>query len=189
MSLVHWPADTGTGRPRAVQQFAALPWRVNRHGAAKALLVTSRHCGSWVTPKGWQMLGRTPVQSATHRAFKQAGVVGDAAPEPIGGYRYFRQCDDGTLEPVEVTVFRLHVRGTLVNWPQGDQRKRRWWPVSQAWEAVREPGLAGFLKSLANAGTSEPAACGHAAEQAKRAKMPEARELGPAVPMQMSGGY
>jgi hypothetical protein len=38
----------------AVQQYGSLPWRVSRKGIMRVLLVTSRRCGRWMLPKGWQ---------------------------------------------------------------------------------------------------------------------------------------
>jgi predicted NUDIX family NTP pyrophosphohydrolase len=137
--------------PRAIavaQQYAALPWRISQQGRLEVLLVTSRRRGRWTVPKGWQVKGRSPVQSAEREAFDEAGVVGQSGSDSIGSYRYSRQLDDVSAEPRNVTVFGLHVRGTLLNWPESGQRKRQWWPIDEACVVVGEPGLAELLKGL-----------------------------------------
>ncbi|WP_202306059.1 NUDIX hydrolase [Mesorhizobium sp. L-8-10] len=136
------------GMHEIAQQYAALPWRMSRDGFLEVLLVTSRRRGRWIVPKGWQVAGCTPLQSAECEAFEEAGVVGRAGPEPIGNYRCSRPREDGSREPRYVTVFGLHVRRTLVNWPEKGQRKRRWWPIGEACDAVGEPGLAELLRCL-----------------------------------------
>jgi 8-oxo-dGTP pyrophosphatase MutT (NUDIX family) len=100
----------------AVQQYGSLPWRVSRKGIMKVLLVTSRRCGRWMLPKGWQIKDCSPVTSAAREAFEEAGVIGPPGSEPIGSYRYVRLNDDGSVEPRNVTVFDVLVRGTLLTW-------------------------------------------------------------------------
>ena len=136
-----------TEQPGIAKQYAAIPWRM-RGGFLEVMLVTSRRRGRWIVPKGWQAKGLTPLQSAEREAFEEAGVIGRVGPEPIGSYRYSWPREDGSSEPRHVTVFGLHVLGTLVNWPERDQRKRLWWPLDAACDAVGEPALAELLGSL-----------------------------------------
>lgn len=131
-----------------LQQYAALPWRMNRDGFLEVLLVTSRRRGRWTVPKGWQVKHRSASQSAETEAFEEAGVIGQVGSEPIGSYLYSKRRDDGSFESRSVTIFGLHVQGTLHNWPEKSARKRRWMPVIEACGAVGEPTLAEFLRAL-----------------------------------------
>ncbi|MDQ2705331.1 MAG: NUDIX hydrolase [Pseudomonadota bacterium] len=135
------------GRGRPARQYAAMPWRM-KGGFLEVMLVTSRRRGRWIVPKGWPAKGRSPSQSAEREAFEEAGVIGRVGDEPIGSYFYAWPRDDGSSEPRHVTVFDLHVLGTLVDWPEKGQRKRLWRRLDAACEVVDEPGLAELLESL-----------------------------------------
>src|SRR5690606_4821481 len=80
------------------EQYAALPWRVGRHGGIEILLVTSRQRGRWIVPKGWQATGLSPSRSAAREAFEEAGVIGPIGPDPIGSYRYAKLLEHGRVE-------------------------------------------------------------------------------------------
>lgn len=138
-----------TGQPDVARQYAAVPWRM-RGGFLEVMLVTSRRRGRWIVPKGWRVKGRSPSESAEREAFEEAGVIGHVGTEPIGSYHYSWPGEDGSRELRHVTVFGLHVLGTLVDWPEKGQRKRMWWPLDAACEAVAEPGLAELLRSLSS---------------------------------------
>ena len=147
MSRAQKQSAHATAQPGVARQYAAVPWRM-RGGFLEVMLVTSRRRGRWIVPKGWQVKGRTPSESAEREAFEEAGVIGRVGPEPIGTYRYSWPREDGSRMPRHVTVFGLHVLGTLVSWPEKGQRKRLWWSLDAACDVVGEPGLAEVLRSL-----------------------------------------
>ncbi|QPC92978.1 NUDIX hydrolase [Mesorhizobium sp. INR15] len=131
-----------------LQQYAALPWRVNQEGFLEVLLVTSRRRHRWTVPKGWQVKHRSASQSAETEAFEEAGVIGLIGPQPIGSYLYSKRRDDGSFEPCSVTIFGLYVQAELHTWPERSMRKRRWLSAAAACDVVGEPTLAEFLKTL-----------------------------------------
>ncbi|QPC85867.1 NUDIX hydrolase [Mesorhizobium sp. NBSH29] len=148
-ALLTQKAGMSSAEPASdLQQYAALPWRIDRDGFLEVLLVTSRRRGRWTVPKGWQMKQRSGSQSAETEAFEEAGVVGRIDDKPIGSFRYSKRRDDGTFDPCFVTIFGLHVQGTLHSWPEKSQRKRRWMKIAQACEVAGEPTLAAFLGTL-----------------------------------------
>jgi 8-oxo-dGTP pyrophosphatase MutT (NUDIX family) len=160
------------GQSGIAKQYAAVPWRM-RDGFLEVMLVTSRRRGRWIVPKGWQVAGCTPSQSAEREAFEEAGVIGRAASEPIGSYRYSRPRDDGSLEQRHVTVFGLYVLETLLNWLEKGQRKRQWWPIAEACEVVDEPGLAELLKTLTSGSRkARPSASSDSAGRELRQRVP-----------------
>lgn len=127
-------------------QFAALPYRVIE-GRVEVLLVTSRETRRWVIPKGWPMRGKQPHQAAAREAFEEAGVKGDAAPEAIGGFTYWKKLRRNRLL-CTVEVFAMTVSAELKVWPERRQRKRRWFPAAEAAEQVEEPGLAALIRDV-----------------------------------------
>lgn len=134
-----------------VQQYGALPWRKDRHGNLRVLLVTSRGRGRWIVPKGWPMKDRAPYLAAALEAFEEAGVVGEVVSQPIGIYATSSLEDDDELRGRSVTLYPLKVVGTLTNWPERAQRKRKWFGLAEAAEMVSDPGLAEILSELADA--------------------------------------
>lgn len=138
----------GPGCDAVRRQYGALPFRKDRFGGIEILLVTSRRRGRWIVPKGWPVKGRTGFLSAAVEAFEEAGVVGQIYPRPVGRYHYVKRRSDGALQRHRVTLFALRVRGTLINWPERGQRRRRWMRLDEATRLVAEPELAGVLRAI-----------------------------------------
>ena len=138
-------ATAAAGDAVALRQYGALPWRLGRSSALEVLLVTSRRRGRWIVPKGWPVKGRSAAQSAAREAFEEAGVIGRACPVPVGDYVYDKVGQDGMVEPCRVTLFSLHVRGTLTNWRERGQRERRWCSAEDAPDMVAEPELSRLM--------------------------------------------
>ena len=108
-----------------------------------------RDTGRWVLPKGWAEKGLMGSELAAKEAYEEAGIVGEAAPEPVGSYRYLKQLAKGRALECEVTVFPLWVDRLLEDWPERGQRMRRWFTLAQAALEVREGELAMLLLRLA----------------------------------------
>ncbi|WP_159952344.1 NUDIX hydrolase [Rhizobium sp. 18065] len=136
-------------QPGVVHQFGALPWRRDRQGNVRILMITSRRRGRWIVPKGSLINGRTPAQSAAREAFEEAGVFGDMHPAPIGSYIHGRDLEDGCKPLFRVTLFALRVRATLLQWPEKHQRTRSWQSLSETVEKASEPDFARLLQSAA----------------------------------------
>lgn len=112
------------------------------------MLITTRRTGRWILPRGWPVKGKTPAQTATQEAFEEAGVVGGVDPRPLGGYQYVKTLPDGSHQDCLVTLFSLHVRGTLVQWPERNERKRRWHDLAQASKVAADQQLAELLATI-----------------------------------------
>ncbi|MGH8628334.1 MAG: NUDIX hydrolase, partial [Gammaproteobacteria bacterium] len=107
------------------------------------LLVSSRGGARWVVPKGVVEIGMSPVESACKEAYEEGGVRGNASEAPIGEYTYEKWGGDCT-----VSVYLLRVSEVLDDWPESDERTRRWVSIGEASEAVREPGLRAMIGRL-----------------------------------------
>lgn len=130
------------------QQYGVLPWRKDRRGSVQVLLITSRGRGRWIVPKGWRAKGRPPYLSAAMEAFEEAGVIGEVLSHPFASYDYVKEDEDGGKRRRRVTLFSLRVVGTLTNWPERGQRKRRWFSLSMAADTVADPELAGIIHAI-----------------------------------------
>lgn len=126
-------------------QFGVLPWRINGAGKISILLVTSRRRQRWIIPKGWPLKNKAPGVAAAQEAFEEAGIIGDIYPQPITDYRYMKLMEDGSNEECLVTVFSMKVYGTLINWKEQRERKRRWFSVEEASQRLDDQELAEFV--------------------------------------------
>ncbi|MBU8537547.1 NUDIX hydrolase [Falsiroseomonas tokyonensis] len=130
------------------RQCAALPL-TGTGPALRVVLVTSRETRRWVIPKGWIEPGEQPHRSAAREAFEEAGILGEADPDPIGQFAYAKRKAGGVLLPCEVLVFRLRVARLLHDWPERRERERRLVTPAAAAGLVAEPELAALLRGIA----------------------------------------
>lgn len=142
-------AATPAAAGDALRQYGAIPWRKDRRGRMRVLLVTSRGRGRWIVPKGWPAADRPPYLSAAMEAFEEAGVIGDIMTHPLAGYHYVKEAADGSLQQRHVTLYGLRVRGTLTNWPERAERRRRWFDPEEAAGAVDNAQLAQAIRAIA----------------------------------------
>jgi len=129
-------------------QLAVIPF-IMHQGQPLILMVTSRETRRWIVPKGWQEKKVKDCDQAAREAFEEAGVIGVISDKPIGGYRYDKRLKDGRLKPLDVSVYALSVEELLDDWPEMEERERRWMTPAQAAMAVQEGTLAALLLSLA----------------------------------------
>lgn len=119
----------------------------------RVLLITSRGTGRWIIPKGWPMEGRTLPGAAAREAWEEAGVQGRVGHEEIGRYVYDKEQDSGFSVTIEVRVFPLYVERAATEFPESDERRRRWFAPQDAARMVAEPGLKRILMDLAGPAT------------------------------------
>ena len=124
-----------------VKQSAVIPVRQAKKGL-EVLLITSRNTGRWVIPKGNIKKGLTPAKSAYEEALEEAGVKGKVYDRKLGRYRYTKpegptQCD--------VIVFLMKVEKEMSEWPEKNERRRKWFPAKKAAERVAEKRLSKIL--------------------------------------------
>lgn len=134
-------------RAQSRRQSAALPV-IGQGAALRVVLVTSRETRRWVIPKGWIEPNEPPHRSAAREAFEEAGLMGEAEHEPLGGYAYPKRLAGGGVVTTEVLVFRLRVARLLHDWPERRERERRLFTPAAAAALVAEPGLAALLRGL-----------------------------------------
>jgi 8-oxo-dGTP pyrophosphatase MutT (NUDIX family) len=132
---------------KTVQQVAALPFVV-LGARIEVLLVTSRHGGRWLLPKGWPD-GKEPFAAAAAReALEEAGVVGTVQGESIGAYTYTKSMPAGYQVRSHVFVYPLCIHEHRLDWPERDERNCRWAELGEASGLVGDRGLARLLRNL-----------------------------------------
>lgn len=114
----------------------------------QVLLVTSRESGRWVIPKGNFGNHVSPHAAAAAEAEEEAGVRGAVCPTPLGTYRYRKRKGSGASLMADVEVFPLSVSEELPDWKEKKQRKRQWFPLAEAANAVEEPDLRDLIRSF-----------------------------------------
>ncbi len=102
--------------------------------------MTTRRTGRWILPRGWPTHKHTAHDGAAIEAYEEAGVRGRVFPDSVGTYAYDKPLDDG-VAPVLVVVYAIHAANVSKNWPEKDQRKRRWLSPKKAAAKLGEPGL------------------------------------------------
>jgi len=131
-----------------VEEYGVVPWNMDRTGAIRLLLVSARGRRGWTVPKGPLMPGLNGRETAMREAFNEGGVVGRLEPEPVGRFLYRRLDGDGAFHWHAATLFSMRVAGTLLNWPEKEDRKRAWFELNEAIAAVDDPGLRNLLVDI-----------------------------------------
>ncbi|WP_432450462.1 NUDIX hydrolase [Aliiroseovarius marinus] len=134
-------------RPNRVQ-VAALCYRGSGDDK-EVLLVTSRGTGRWILPKGWPMDGKNAAEAAREEAWEEAGVIeGQLDRAPIGEYSYDKTLDTGGVARCSAAVFPLKVEKLSADFPEADERTRKWVSPEEAADMVDEKGLRQLLRDF-----------------------------------------
>ena len=128
-------------------QFAALCYRV-KADRIEVLLVTSRGTGRWIVPKGWPEDGMTPADCAAKEAWEEAGAIGKAQDRCLGLFSYAKVISPGVTYPCVAMVYPVKVKSLAKEFPEKNQRKRRWFSTKKAAQRVAEPELARILRDF-----------------------------------------
>ena len=134
-------------RPKRLQ-VAALCLKGEGSGK-QVLMITSRDTGRWVLPKGWPIDGYDAPGSALQEAWEEAGVKeAEIDPDMIGTYEYAKRLTGGAAVDVEVQVYSAKVDKLVDQFPESDERSRKWVSPLDAANMVQEPGLQELLRQI-----------------------------------------
>ncbi|MEM8980389.1 MAG: NUDIX hydrolase [Pseudomonadota bacterium] len=128
-------------------QFSALPFRVVQD-KPQVLLITSRRSRRWIVPKGWPMPGKSPAECAAIEAYQEAGVKGKVYDLCLGVFSYTKEFDKGDDLPCAAMVYPIKVKRLMVDYPEKNERKRKWFSLKKAARRVAEPELAAILTNF-----------------------------------------
>lgn len=132
-------------RPKRLQ-MAALCHR--GEGPEKEyLLITSRDTARWIIPKGWPIRGLDANETALREAWEEAGVKNSVAtPDPIGTYTYQKKQSTGWGIPVETLVYSVEVKELSEDFPEANERNRKWVDAETAAALVDESELKSLFR-------------------------------------------
>ncbi|MCG7518762.1 NUDIX hydrolase [Ruegeria sp. Ofav3-42] len=130
-----------------MHQSAALCYRI-KQGRPEVLLITTRKSHRWIIPKGWLIDGLTPSQTATQEAWEEAGVKGKCSADLLGRFTYLKNFPGKGPVLCLVDVFPLYVRSIVSDFPERDERKRKWVSPKKAASRVNFPELSRLLREL-----------------------------------------
>ncbi|SHF22590.1 8-oxo-dGTP pyrophosphatase MutT, NUDIX family [Litoreibacter ascidiaceicola] len=134
-------------RPKRLQ-VAALCYR-DRGDDREVLLVTSRDTGRWIIPKGWPIRGLSSPEAAMQEAWEEAGVSdGHMETESIGTYTYDKTLRSGLPVAVETLVYSVEVENLEEDFPETQERRRKWVSPSDAAGLVHESELKSIFRAL-----------------------------------------
>lgn len=141
------PVRLTDGKRGVRTQFAALCWRLHKDDV-QILLVTSRRQRRWIIPKGWPVDDSTPVEAAQEEAWEEGGVIGKARPTCLGIYSYTKVIRGEDDLPCIVAVFPVKVKKVRREWPEMDERRRKWVSRRKAAKMVNEPELSAIIAAF-----------------------------------------
>lgn len=134
--------------PAVAEQIGAFCFRV-REEKLEFLLVTSSR-GRWILPKGWPMAGRCAAQVAAIEAWEEAGVrKGKASSDPVLTFEDVKQTKRRGTFTTRIAVHSLPVLQMAADYPEADERKRRWVTLDEAAKLVTSESLRDALRALA----------------------------------------
>lgn len=128
-------------------QFAALCYRITKD-KPEFLMVTSRGTRRWIVPKGWPEDGKTPGEAALREAWEEAGVIGRVTGPCLGLFSYHKVLQGERGLPCVAMVYPVRVRALADDYPEKDERKRKWMRPKKAATKVEEPELAQIIRSF-----------------------------------------
>ncbi len=128
-------------------QFAALCYHMVRD-KPEILLITSRRSRRWIIPKGWPIDGKTPAQVALTEAWEEAGVQGKVHERCLGLFSYHKALGAERGVPCVAMVYAVRVKSLAADYPEADQRKRKWLRPKKAAALITEPELAHIVRNF-----------------------------------------
>lgn len=135
------------------RQSGVVPFRQGPAGP-EVLLITSRTRKRWIIPKGIVEPDLTPAESALNEAYEEAGVKGRVAGPGLGTFSYAKWEGLCTVE-----VFPMAVDEELEDWPERDERTRRWFPLLEAAGQADDPAAGALIRRLGEMLRDERPSC------------------------------
>lgn len=94
------------------------------------------------------MIGKSLATAAQIEAFEEAGVEGTIDPQPLGTLAHLKRTGFGSIR-AQIVVHALKVEHELTDWPEKEERSRRWFGINEALAQVDSGELRELIGSLA----------------------------------------
>lgn len=125
-------------------QSAVIPYRISKRGM-EILLITSLRKKNWIVPKGYVEYNLTPFESAKKEAYEEAGVLGSNETFDLGDFLL-----DKPTGPILIKVFSMEVMDVLEDYPEKNDRKRKWFSLEEASELIAIREIAEMFRELSS---------------------------------------
>ena len=123
-------------------QSAVIPYRLSKKGL-EILLITSLKRKHWIVPKGYIEFNLTPFESAKKEAYEEAGVLGSNETIEVGIFKLTKPIGNCLIK-----VFTMEVNEVLDDYPEKNDRKRKWFTPEEALGAIAIPEIGEMIKEL-----------------------------------------
>jgi 8-oxo-dGTP pyrophosphatase MutT (NUDIX family) len=123
-------------------QSAVIPYRLGKNGL-EILLITTLKKKNWIVPKGYIEFNLTPFESAKKEAYEEAGVLGSNETIEVGSFKLNKPV--GTCL---IKVFTMEVHEVLDDYPEKNERKRKWFTPEEASGTISIPEIGQMIKEL-----------------------------------------
>lgn len=123
-------------------QSAVIPYRFSKNGL-EILLITSLGKKHWIVPKGYIEFNLTAFESAKKEAYEEAGVLGSNETIEVGAFKLNKPI--GTCL---IKVFTMEVLEVLDDYPEKNERKRKWFTQDEASSTIAIREIGQMIKEL-----------------------------------------
>ncbi len=125
-------------------QSAVIPYRITKSGM-EILLITSLRKKNWIIPKGYVEYNLTPFESAKKEAYEEAGVLGSNETIEMGAFKIKKPVGSCWMK-----VYSMEVHEVLNDYPEMQNRKRKWFSPEEALEKISMPQVVEMIKDLSS---------------------------------------
>jgi 8-oxo-dGTP pyrophosphatase MutT (NUDIX family) len=125
-------------------QSAVIPYRIIKNGM-EILLITSLRKKNWIIPKGYVEYNLTPFESAKKEAYEEAGVLGSNETIEMGAFKIKKPVGTCWMK-----VYSMEVQEVLNDYPEMQNRKRKWFSPEEALEKISMPQVVEMIKELSS---------------------------------------
>jgi 8-oxo-dGTP pyrophosphatase MutT (NUDIX family) len=125
-------------------QSGVIPYR-KKENEYEVLLITSLKKKKWIVPKGYVEFNLTPFESAKKEAYEEAGVIGSNETIELGSYSVKKSVGNQYIK-----IFSMEVIEVLDDYPEKHLRKRKWYTIKEAADAISFPEISNMIINLGN---------------------------------------
>jgi ADP-ribose pyrophosphatase YjhB (NUDIX family) len=123
-------------------QSGVIPYR-KKNNEIEVLLITSLKKKSWIIPKGFIEFNLTPFESAKKEAYEEAGVTGTNETVELGTFKMKKKSGICFIK-----IYSMEVSDVLEDYPEKNQRKRKWFSVHEAAQNISLPEVSDLILKL-----------------------------------------
>lgn len=109
------------------------------------LLITTFKKKNWIVPKGYIEYNLSPFDSAKKEAYEEAGILGSNETIELGSFKMKKSIGSRWMK-----VYSMEVQEVLDEYPEMNERKRKWFTPEEAAEKISIPEVAEMIMELSS---------------------------------------